>query len=80
MGLEEIDRMPDRVREKYLEMVRAIPPGRKLRQVFEYSDFVRAMMVAGIRAQHPGITDEDMRDELRKRVLPPELCKKAYGL
>jgi len=79
MGWEEIERMPPRVREKYLEMIRAIPPARKLRQVFEYSDFIRSMMVAGIRAERPGIQEEGIRQELRKRLLPPELRKKAYG-
>lgn len=71
--------MPERVREKYLEMVRHIPPGRKFRQAFEYTDLIRSIMVAGIRAQHPGISDDEVREEMRRRILPPDLRRKAYG-
>jgi hypothetical protein len=79
MSIEELDRMPKRVRERYLEMVRRIPPGRKFRQAFEYTDLIRGIMVAGIRAQHPDISDDGIREEMRKRILPPDLRRKAYG-
>lgn len=79
MGIEELDRMSPRMREKYLEAVRGIPPSRKLKQVFEYSDLIRGLTIAGIRAERPGITDEELLDELRIRVLPRELRERAYG-
>jgi len=73
MGLEELDRMRPEVREKYLDMVRSLPAGRKFKQVFEYSDLVRGVMVKGIRDQYPGISEERLIDELRKRILPADL-------
>jgi hypothetical protein len=79
MGWEEIERMPPRVRRKYLEIIRAIPPGRKIEIACELSDLTRELMVGGIRARHPGISDEDVRKEIIKRNLPEDLRRRVYG-
>ena len=79
MGWEEIERMPPRVREKYLEIIRAIPPGRKIEIACELSDLAREFMISGIRAQHPGIGDDEVRREVIRRTLPVDLRKKVYG-
>ncbi len=75
----EWDKMPDNVREEYLKIIRSIPPGRKMVIAAELSDMVRSMMAAGIRANNPGISDEDVFKEIVKRTLPADLVKKAYG-
>lgn len=79
MGLEELDRMPERVRAKYLEILRAIPPGRKIEIACELSDLTHEFFISGIRARHPGISDEDVRREVIKRNLPEDLRKNVYG-
>lgn len=79
MGLEELDRMSPEMREKYLEIVRAIPPEKKLKITLEYCDLMREVMAAGIRADNPGISDEGVRREIIKRTLPADLVKKVYG-
>ena len=71
--------MPPHVRQKYMDIVRAIPPGRKLKSAFELSDLVREMMLAGVRSRYPGISDEQARMEVIRQVLPPDLLRKAYG-
>lgn len=79
MGLEELDRMSPEMRKKYIEIVNAIPPERKLEIIMEWCDAMREMMAAGIRANNPGISEEDVRKEIIKRTLPPDLVKKVYG-
>ena len=79
MGLEELERMSPEMRRKYLEIVNAIPPGRKLEIIVEWCDAMREMMAAGIHADNPGISEEDVRKEIIKRTLPPDLVKKVYG-
>lgn len=39
---------------------------------------VERMAVAGIRAAHPGITEEALRHELARRRFGPELADEAY--
>ncbi len=79
MGLEELDRMPPRVREKYLEIIRAIPPGRKIEIACELSDLARGFMSSGIRTASPGLSDEDVRREIIRRSLPEDVRRKVYG-
>ena len=79
MDQYELDKMAPRVREKYLQILRDMPPGKKLRLAIEHNDCVREFVKAGIRAQNPGISEEDVRKELIKRILPPDIVKKVYG-
>lgn len=79
MGLEEMHRMQPEMREKYLEIVRAIPLGRKLELTAEFCDTTREWAMAGIRAQHPDFSEEDVRREYIRRNLSPALRRKAYG-
>lgn len=79
MGIEELDRMRPEVREKYLEIVRAIPLGRKLELTAEFCDTTREWVMAGIRAQHPDFSEEDIRREYIRRNLSPALRRKVYG-
>jgi hypothetical protein len=79
MGIEELDRMTPKAREKYLEIIRAIPLGRKLELTAELCDTTREWALAGIRLQHPELSEEDVRKEYIRRNLPPELRKKVYG-
>lgn len=75
----ELRKMAPRVREKYLQILRDMPPAKKLRVVLEWCDANREMMKAGIRALNPGIGEEEVRRELIRRILPPDIVKKVYG-
>ena len=79
MGFEELDRMKPEAREKYIEVIRNIPPGKKLRIAIEHNDSVREFVKAGIRAENPGISEEDVRREIIRRTLPPDIVKRVYG-
>jgi len=73
----ERDRMPEMVRENYLEILRRIPLGRKLEIAAEHCDVVREMMAVGIRAERPSISEEGVQRESIKRRLPEDLKRKA---
>ena len=79
MGYEELDRMTPEAREKYLEIIRSIPPGKKLKIAIEHNEAARAFAKAGIRARNPGISDEEVRREIIRQTLSPEIVKRVYG-
>ena len=79
MDQYELRKMPPRVREKYLQILRDMPPAKKLRIAIEHNDCVRAFVRAGIRAENPGISEEEVRREIIRRTLPPDIVKKVYG-
>ena len=79
MGIEELDRMTPKAREKYLEIIRAISPGRKLELTAEFCDATREWVMAGIRDQRPDFSEEDVRREYIRRNLSPALRRKVYG-
>lgn len=54
-----------------LEQARRMSPEEKLRAGGELFDEACRWTLAGIRHQHPGITDEDALAELRRRVASP---------
>jgi len=79
MGYEELDRMTPEAREKYLEIIRSIPPGKKLKLAIEHNETARAFAEAGIRARNPGICEDEVRKEIIRRTLPPDIVRKVYG-
>ena len=79
MDRYEWEKTAPAVRDKYLEILRAMPPGKRLRIALEHSDFIRGLMMAGIRMRNPGISEEDVRKHLIRLTLPPEIVKKVYG-
>ena len=79
MGIEELDRMSPKAREKYLEIIRAIPPGRRIEIAVEFSDAMRQMVMDVIRSENPDATEDFILREFRKRMLPDDLRRKVYG-
>lgn len=79
MGLEELDRMSPEAREKYLEILRSIPIGRKLEITASFCDAMREMVISAIRSENPDASEMDILKELSMRVLPEDIRKKAYG-
>lgn len=79
MDQYEWDKMSPKTRDKYLEIMRNMPPGKKMRLAMERNDAVSEWVRAGIRAHNPGISEEEVRKQLIKRILPPDIVKKVYG-
>ncbi len=75
----ELNKMTPRVRAKYLQIIRSMPPGKRLRIAIEHNEAVHEFVKAGIRAQNPGVSEEHVHRELVRRILPPDIVKKVYG-
>lgn len=68
---EEADRLQ-------FELWRHMSAEEKLRQVFEWSDLMRATFEAGIRDRHPEYTDDQVRMARIRRELGDELFRRVY--
>lgn len=79
MGIEELDRMPKRTREKYIEIIRGMSSGKKLEITLDFCDGVRELVADNIRHFNPGISDSELRDEMVRRTLPEKIRKRVYG-
>lgn len=79
MDKYEWDKMPPKVQEKYLEVIRNMPPAKKFRLVLEWCDANRSIMMSGIRSACPNMSEEEIRRQLIKRILPSDIVEKVYG-
>ena len=79
MGLDELHRMPPKARAKYLEIIRAIPLGRKIEIAAEFCDTVREFVMGVIRSEHPNASDDEIRREFSRRVLPEDIRTRAHN-
>ncbi len=75
----EWDMMTKKAREKYVQVLRSVPLGKRFEITAELCDLQRQTMAAGIRRRHPEFSEEEVRRELIKMIVPEELRKKAYG-
>ena len=80
MGWEELDIMPPKAREKYIETVRSIPAGKKIEIAVSFCDSVREFIIGVIRSEHPDAPEELILSEFRKRILPEDLRRRVYGM
>jgi len=71
--------IPQHKRGEYYRILRAIPPGRKLRAVMELNDLQRDVLAAGVRALYPGISEREIAAKLTWLWFPDDLWEKVYG-
>ena len=64
--------------EVWLDALRRLTPGEKLRLVLEMIEFTHQLALRQIRAEHPGIGERDMLRELAARRYGRELAERAY--
>jgi hypothetical protein len=72
------DTHPD-AEEVQLELLRRMPPWRKLELVEGMTQTVYTLILAGLRERHPLATTEELRLRLATLVLGPDLAARAYG-
>ena len=65
--------------EKQLEIIRQMPPWRKIELVFEMNDTVSELAKVGIRYRYPGINENELRRRYADLVLGKDLAQKVYG-
>jgi hypothetical protein len=62
-----------------IELLRAMPPGRKLVLAADLSAAVKVLALAGVRARYPGATEGEVRRRLATLLLGEELARRVYG-
>ncbi len=72
------DTHPD-AEEVQLELLRRMPPWRKLELVDGMTQMVYSLVLAGLRERHPQATKEELRLRMATLVLGPDLAARAYG-
>jgi hypothetical protein len=64
---------------RYYELLRAMPPERRLEAAMRLSRGVRKLAIAGIREMHPEVSDEELRVRLTVRLYGREAAKRLFG-
>jgi hypothetical protein len=61
-----------------MQIYRRMPFERRLELTLGMSESLREICAAGVRSRHPEYTDEEVRHEVIRLTLGPELFRKAY--
>jgi len=64
---------------RYHELLRALPPERRLEAAISLSRGVRALAEAGIRERCPDASDEEVRVRLTVRLYGRDAAQKLFG-
>jgi len=67
------------VEEYYFARLREVSPSDKLALISAWCRAVQEIAIAGIRARHPGASDEEVRLRLGSLRLPRETMIEVYG-
>ncbi len=62
-----------------LEIIRRMPPWKKLALVDDFNETVRAFAISGLRQRHPDASADQIRRKLADLILGEELANKVYG-
>ena len=56
-------------RKKYIEILQKMTGEERVRIAFDLYEFAKNVMIEGIKAQHPGITTEEIQKEVVRRMM-----------
>lgn len=56
--------------DRYLKILRSMPPDRKLEKVFELQEMGRELLYQGLRQRHPAATDAELKKLYLKSIAP----------
>ncbi len=62
-----------------IDLIRDMPPWKKLAIVDSLNETVRTLAISGIRQRHPQATPDQVRRMLAEMVLGVEIANKVYG-
>lgn len=61
------------------ELIRRMPPWKKIAILESLNETVKTLVVAGIRQRYPKVTAEEIRRILAETMLGVKLANKVYG-
>jgi len=62
-----------------IELLRQMPPWRKLYLVGQMNQTLRTLALSGLRARHPRATSQELRRRLADLLLGPDLAARVHG-
>lgn len=78
-GNSEVNDTDAETERVMIELWRKAPAWRKIQQVFALNAMLDSLMRANIVKHNPHADETEIRRQLAKRKLPPELFVKVYG-
>jgi hypothetical protein len=69
-----------RAGERYHELLRAMPPERRLDAAMRLSGAVRELCLAGLRERHPNASDAELRTRLVVRLYGRAAAARLFGV
>ena len=70
---------PPKIERIQIELLRKMPPWRKMEIVGQMNEMVRALAMAGLRQRYPQDSPARLQRRLADLLLGPELAAKVYG-
>ncbi|AUX22814.1 hypothetical protein SOCEGT47_033260 [Sorangium cellulosum] len=64
---------------RYHELLRRMPPEKRLEAAMRLSQAVRELALASIRARHPGADDHELRVRLTVRLYGHDCARRLFG-
>jgi hypothetical protein len=64
---------------RYVELLRAMPPQRRLAQAMALIRTVRQLAVAGIKQRHPDADEREVRLRLCARLYGRDVARRLFG-
>ena len=64
---------------RYHELLRRMPPEKRLEAAMRLSQAVRELALAGIRARHPGADEKELRVRLAVRLYGRDCAWRLFG-
>lgn len=62
-----------------IEIIRRMPPWKKLALVDDLNETVKAFAISGLKQRHPDASSEQIRRMLAELMLGAELADRVYG-
>ena len=70
---------PPEIQRIQFELLRRLPPSRRLCLALELTELARNMMLAGLRTRFPAASEEEIRRRFIARILSREDVTRVYG-
>ena len=70
---------PQKILDVQVDILRKMPPEKKIRLIFEFSEMVKGFARTGLKLRHPNASEEELHRRMASLLLGEELAYKVYG-